>query len=685
MFLCRWRKSRSWNVPQAPPAPTKVLQHNGDGIPNPVKARDEISNEVDKVPDSLTISDDDLNEVDANRRRSGLAGHSKNVDEDFSNVQITKYSKSEADEQLIKDALKKNEFLKNLLEGGRLEAVVDAMYDRTVKENEIIIKEGSVGTQLYISANGTYKVIIKNKLVSTFDDNRVFGELAILYDAKRLATIEALSDGRVWVLEQSVYQKLMLKSEIEHRDQLLNFLQNVPKLNSVPQEVLSRVTDLLKREFFAPGAVIVQQGDEGDKFYIISAGSVTISRENEGKVGNMVREEFFGELALLNDIVRQATVVADPPGVECFSLSREDFILHFGNVEDIENISYNTNKAKISNKVENPYIDIQLSDLERRSTLGVGGFGRVELVQHKAQEELVFALKYLKKIDMVLQHHQEHVFNEKLIQISCDSIFIVRMYKTMRDNKYLYFLMEACLGGDLWSLLQRQKGRRFEETTARFYAASVLEALAYLHERSIVYRDLKPENLLLDPMGNLKLTDFGFAKKLGPKGRSYTFAGTPEYVAPEIVLNRGHDRSVDYWALGIFIFEMIVGRTPFRSNDSSYMKTYNLILRGIESIMPFPEVIPRKAGHLIKKLCRSMPTERLGCQKEGVQAIRDHRWFTGFDWELLQAGQLRAPFKRSLKSNIDTQYFDKFQKDSDIPPDELSGWDDDFENLTLLL
>lgn len=390
----------------------------------------------------------------------------------------------------------------------------------------------------------------------------------------------------------------------------------------------------------------------------------------------MGREEFFGQLALLKEDVRQATVTANSPGVECFSLARAEFIEHFGTVEDIDNIP-DVPKKESDKLIVNPYQNIQLSDLNIVTTLGVGGFGRVELVQHKAKSNLTFALKYLKKIDMIQQQQQEHAYNEKTIQMSCNSYFIVRMYTTMRDKKYLYFLMEPCLGGDLWSLLQKQKGRKFDDYPARFYAACVLEAFAYLHERNIVYRDLKPENLLLDPQGNLKLTDFGFAKKLGMRGKTYTFVGTPEYVAPEIILNRGYDHAVDLWALGIFIYELLVGRTPFRSNDSSYMKTYNLILRGIESVR-FPESVPRKAEHLIKKLCRSMATERLGCQKEGAQAIRDHKWFMGLDWKQLQAGQLKAPFKRNLKNNTDTQYFDVFQKDKDIPPDEISGWDSNF-------
>ncbi|KAK4879698.1 hypothetical protein RN001_007844 [Aquatica leii] len=605
------------------------------------------------------------------RRRSGLAGQSANIDkEDFSSMEIVKHSKDNSNENLIKEAISKNEFLNQVLEGKRLQRVVDAMYPREVAANEVLINEGSVGTQLYIPASGNYEVIVNEKSICKFEHNKVFGELAILYNEKRQATIQALTKGNIWVLDQNVYQKLTLKTEIEHRNELLAFLEKVPKLNTISKQAISRVTDLLKREFYCTGDVIVRQGDHGDKFYIISAGNVTVTTESQGEVGKMGRGEFFGQLALLNDDVRQATVTADPPGVECFSLSRPEFILHFGKIEDIQNVSDKDKKISTA-AVVNPYQDVKLIDLKIVATLGIGGFGRVELVQHKIKKEFVFALKYLKKVDLIQQEQLEHVLNEKNIQMGCNSPFIVCMYKTMKDKKYLYFLMEACLGGDLWLLLQKQSRRRFHENAARFYAASALEALAYLHKRDIVYRDLKPENLMLDPKGNLKLTDFGFAKKLESTGRTYTFVGTPEYMAPEIILNRGYDKAVDYWALGILIFELLVGKTPFRNKDASYMKTFNLILRGIENVR-FPDTVSIKAEHLIKRLCRPMPTERLGCQKESTQAIRDHRWFTDLNWEQLQSGNLKTPFKRTLKN------FGNFPKDTDIPPDEMSGWDDNF-------
>jgi cGMP-dependent protein kinase len=611
-------------------------------------------------------------------RRPGVIPLPTNYDESAVD-DIEKYPKAPEDEKLIREAIERSDFLNKILKGNLLKEVVGAMYSREIKQKQVIIKEGEKGSHMYVSAQGRYEVSVKGKgVVNTFEDIRVFGEMAILYNDKRNATIKAVKPGRVWVLDRTVYQKLMIRFNIKEQDEMLEFLEKVPKLNKVSPEALQKVVNLLKVKYFSPGTTIVKQGERGDKFYIIRAGTVTITKEGEGVVGNYGKGQFFGELALLKEEFRQATVTADAPGgVECLTLKRQHFIAHFGELREdgILTVQTSSSPAKVS-KIVKEHQDVELKDLNIVTTLGVGGFGRVELVQHKTQN-IIFALKYLKKIDMVEQNQQEHVYNERNIQMDCRSQFIVRLYRSYKDSKYIYFLMESCLGGDLWTLLQRQKTRRFDEKDSRFIAACVLEAFAYLHEKGIVYRDLKPENLLIDEQGYIKLTDFGFAKKLGSRGRTFTFAGTPEYVAPEIILSRGHDKAVDYWAYGIFIFELLTGRTPFRTNDASHMRTYNKILTGIDSV-DFPSFVSTKARNVIEKLCKAIPAERLGCQRNGVQDIKNHRWFLGFDWVKLNERRLSAPFKPKLKSNTDTRYFEAFKKDTDYPPDETSGWDVNF-------
>lgn len=554
------------------------------------------------------------------------------------------------------------------------------MKERKISRGEVIIEEGEPGNNMYVSSRGTYEIYVKKKLYSTFSDKRVFGELAILYNSKRMATIRAVTDGKVWVLQRNVYQQILVQSAIKDFEQTLSFLRNVPLVNQLNDDSLSKIANLFKKEFFKTDTVIVEEGEPGDKFYIIRAGSVTITKKNEGKVSELGQGAFFGERALLKDDVRQATVLANAPGVECLTLTRPEFKNHFNDIISLPQKQDVNEQQKSGTRIVNPvppneYSNITLQELEKKATLGVGGFGRVELVQHRHNLKLTFALKYLKKIDMLQQDQVQHVFNEKDIQINCDTIFIVRLYKTFQDSKYLYFLMESCLGGDLWTYLQKRKGRMVPEIHARFYAACVLEAIAYLHERNYIYRDLKPENLLIDARGYIKLTDFGFAKSLKGASKTYTFAGTPEYVAPEIIYNRGHDKSIDYWALGILIFELLVGKSPFRTDDHTNMMTYNRILRGITSIT-FPPHVTKSATNLIKSLCRPLPTDRLGNQKNGIQDIRNQNFFQGFDWEKLRNQSMKPPFVPKLSNNTDTKYFEKFSDDDDIPPpDETTTFD----------
>jgi len=268
---------------------------------------------------------------------------------------------------------------------------------------------------------------------------------------------------------------------------------------------------------------------------------------------------------------------------------------------------------------------------------------------------------------------QEHVFSEKNILMSCKHNFITRLYKTFKDRKFIYMLMEVSLGGELWTIL-RDRGW-FDDGTTRFYIACVVSAFEYLHNRGIIYRDLKPENLLLDKEGYIKMVDFGFSKHIESGRKTWTFCGTPEYVAPEIILNKGHDRSVDFWSLGVLMYELLTGTPPFTASDP--MKVYNIILRGFDQI-DVPRHVNRTAVTLMKRFCKENPVERIGYQKDGVLDIKKHRWFQGFDWEGLDSRTMSPPIVPKVQGAADTSNFDKYPRDEAVPADELSGWDKDF-------
>ena len=214
-----------------------------------------------------------------------------------------------------------------------------------------------------------------------------------------------------------------------------------------------------------------------------------------------------------------------------------------------------------------------IDDFELLDMLGTGTFGHVKLCKHKATGNH-FAIKVQKKHDVIRLKQVEHVLSEKKILASTDHPFIVRMPAAFQDSKNLYMVLELVIGGELFSHLR--KAGRFSNETSRNYAAQIVLALCHLHERDIVYRDLKPENLLLDEKGYLKLTDFGFAKEV--VDRTWTLCGTPEYLAPEIIQSKGHGKAVDWWALGVLTYEMLAGYPPFY--DETQFQIYQKILLG---------------------------------------------------------------------------------------------------------
>lgn len=588
------------------------------------------------------------------------------------------FKKEDRSRTLIKGAIMDNDFMKNL-EPGQIKEIVDCMYPVEYVRGSLIIKEGDVGSIVYVMEDGKVEVSREGKFLSILPSGKVFGELAILYNCKRTATIKAATDCKLWAIERQVFQTIMMRTGLIRQAEHTTFLKSVPTFVNLPEDTLIKIADVLEETAYKEGEYIVRQGAGGDTFFIISKGRVKVTKKDGGAkeekfIRNLHKGDFFGEKALQGEESRTANIVADDPeGVTCLVIDRESFHHLISNLEDIKTRYVDLPERK--KIIHEEYSKLKLQDLRIIATLGVGGFGRVELVQIAGDgKKRSFALKQMKKCQIVETRQQQHIMSEKEIMEESDCHFIVKLYKTFKDRKYLYMLMDACLGGELWTIL-RDRGN-FDDGTTRFYTACVVEAFDYLHSRGIIYRDLKPENLLLDATGYVKLVDFGFAKKLQVGRKTWTFCGTPEYVAPEVILNKGHDISADYWSLGVLMFELLTGTPPFTGTDP--MKTYNIILKGIDAI-DFPRNITGRARELIKKLCRDSPAERLGYQKGGIRDIQKHKWFDGFNWEGLRLRNLNVPITPKIGSHLDTSNFDEYPMDADgVPPDDVTGWDELF-------
>ncbi|XP_046454318.1 cGMP-dependent protein kinase, isozyme 2 forms cD4/T1/T3A/T3B-like isoform X4 [Daphnia pulex] len=597
--------------------------------------------------------------------------------QDISHQKFNEYPKDERSRELIKTAIMKNDFMKNL-ELAQIREIVDCMYPVNYQRGSLIIKEGDVGSIMYVMEEGKVEVSRKGNCLSTMTPGKVMGELAILYNCKRTATIKAAIDCKLWAIERQVFQTIMMRTGLIRQAEYTVFLKSVPTFMNLQEETLIKIADVLDECFYNQGDYIIRQGARGDTFFIISKGRVKVTIKDPGSaqeeyIRSLERGDFFGEKALQGEDIRTANIIADDPeGVSCLVIDRESFNQLISGLAEIRTKYVDDGNA--SRKIHDAFAHVQLSDIRVIATLGVGGFGRVELVQIANDASRSYGLKQMKKSQIVETRQQQHIMSEKEIMEEANCDFIVKLYKTFKDRKYLYMLMEACLGGELWTIL-RDRGN-FDDYTTRFYTACVVEAFEYLHSRGIIYRDLKPENLLLDTHGYVKLVDFGFAKKLQAGRKTWTFCGTPEYVAPEVILNKGHDISADYWSLGVLMFELLTGTPPFTGLDP--MKTYNIILKGIDAV-DFPRNITRNATALIKKLCRDNPTERLGYQKGEIRDIQKHKWFDGFNWEGLRNRTLTPPIIPQIKSAMDSSNFDEYPPDMDgLPPDDVSGWDVDF-------
>lgn len=597
--------------------------------------------------------------------------------QDLTQKTFPSYKKSDKAQELIRGAIMDNDFLKNL-ETSQIKEIVDCMYPMEYAKGSLIIKEGDIGSIMYVMEEGKVEVSREGKFLSVMTAGRLFGELAILYNCQRTATNKAATDCKLWAIERQCFQTIMMRTGLAKQAEYSSFLKSVPSFMNLSEETLIRIADVLEEYSYKQGEYIIRQGAVGDTFFIISSGRVKVTRKETGPDEKFIRHlhkgDFFGEKALTGEDVRTANIMADDAeGVKCLVIDREAFSQMIANINDIKTKYIDLPERK--KVIHEEFKSLKLSDLRIIATLGVGGFGRVELVMIAGDnKQRSFALKQMKKSQIVETRQQQHIMSEKEIMEESDCHFIVKLYKTFKDRKYLYMLMDSCLGGELWTIL-RDRGN-FDDSTTRFYTSCVVEAFDYLHSRGIIYRDLKPENLLLDGTGYVKLVDFGFAKKLQVGRKTWTFCGTPEYVAPEVILNKGHDISADYWSLGVLMFELLTGTPPFTGTDP--MKTYNIILKGIDAI-DFPRNITARAKELIKKLCRDNSAERLGYQKGGIRDIQKHKWFDGFNWEGLRQRTLQVPILPSIQSHLDTSNFDEYPMDQDgAPPDDVSGWDEHF-------
>ena len=306
-------------------------------------------------------------------------------------------------------------------------------------------------------------------------------------------------------------------------------------------------------------------------------------------------------------------------------------------------------------------VKVTYNDFIPLKLLGRGSFGEVLLVKLKATGK-IYAMKILEKKLLKIKKQQSHTKTERDLMVKINSPFIVNIKSAFQDETNLYLVSEFMPGGDMFFHMHDGQIVTFDVQKTKFYILELVLALESLHKNNMVYRDLKPENILLDDKGHIKLTDFGLSKILeDEKDKAFTICGTPQYLAPEVLLKQGYDKTIDWWSLGCIMYEMLVGKLPF-----PYRRDTKMSLKIYDKKIIFPKNIDKDAEDLIKKLLVVNPKERLGYGPNGCDDVKNHPFFNGVDWDLAYEKKLPPPFVPKLKGEMDLRYFDSIFTDEPI-------------------
>ncbi|XP_065876708.1 serine/threonine-protein kinase AtPK2/AtPK19-like [Euphorbia lathyris] len=301
---------------------------------------------------------------------------------------------------------------------------------------------------------------------------------------------------------------------------------------------------------------------------------------------------------------------------------------------------------------------ISPSDFEILRVVGQGAFGKVFQVRKKVRDcgdgndDGIYAMKVMRKDTIIKKNHVDYMKAERDILSKVIHPFIVQLRYSFQTKSKLYLILDFVNGGHLFFHLYRQG--IFSEDQARVYTAEIVSAVSHLHKCGIVHRDLKPENILMDPDGHVMITDFGLAKEIDESSRSNSMCGTTEYMAPEILLSKGHNKDADWWSVGILLFEMLTGQPPFTHKDRKKLQE-----RIIKEKVKLPPRLTSEAHSLLRGLLQKEPARRLGSGPDGGDEVKSHKWFRSINWKKLEERGLQPKFTPDVNGKDCTANFDQ--------------------------
>ena len=421
-------------------------------------------------------------------------------------------------------------------------------------------------------------------------------------------------------------------NEAQTKSNQLASFEHVPMFRILSDDKIEFLQNNLQVEKFANGKKIITQGEIGDKLFIIKKGRVDffvnsryIRSLNDG-------EEFGARSLILSNEKRSATAIANGE-VSCYTLTADIF----KSILEPNLYEYFTNKIFLEDNT------IELKDLDNVKELGSGNFGSVNLVRNK-KNKFLYAIKALNLEQIKLESLEECVEVERDVLLKIDHPFIMKMVKYLKNDSYIFFINEYIKGKELWEVI-RDIGLLNKEQT-QYYGASILLAIDYLHKQKIIYRDIKPENVMVSVKGYIKIIDFGTVKEI--QDRTSTIIGTSHYMAPEITKGEGYSFQVDIWSIAICMYEFFCGKLPFGEDYDDPMDIYRAVS---QEELTFPSFVKdEKFMNLMNKMLRKNPTNRLWKFKQ----IKEDPYFKDFDWNKLISLSYPPPYKLKMKEEKDT-------------------------------
>jgi CRP-like cAMP-binding protein len=553
----------------------------------------------------------------------------------------THYEISDAETILRKVALFKD------LDEKALPKFAKAMTPLSWTEGTKIVRKGDQGNVFHLIQSGRVKQTDVGLGDSGTSDLELgpgdwFGEQSMLLKEPSYADVIAVTNVVTMAMDRKTFEHCMGPVEVLLLRSLREkMLLSVPMFSaSISKPEITHLADLITEVCYPKGATIAKAGEPSEmKLWMIRHGRLLVYSEKADAMYSLKAGDYFGDDSIKahGEYVSKHTVVCEE-NLTAWTLSRDQIESIVGDTDRLGEVEAYT-RSKIKRQ-------FALADLTRHRIIGRGGYGTVWVVSHEddSGSKELYALKSINKAAIVSAKLHKAVLREKEMLCLLDHPFISSLIASFQDEANLYLVTPLILGGELYDILQKKKinSRGLPFNAAAFYAAGVLEALGYFHRREIAYRDLKLENVLIDDDGYPKIIDLGFAKVVTHK--TFTMCGTMEYLAPEIIIAKGHDTAVDYWAFGVLLFELVAGKSPFFAPRSSQVETFTRILKMEYTV---PDFFTESIKDLVKRLLVRRPTERLGSLASGHLGVQRHAWFleSGIKVKDLLAKRISAPWK----------------------------------------